>query len=39
MANRLKSVLTQELASLKKMHLDNLIELRYQKFMAMGASD
>ncbi|HAT2075169.1 TPA: acetyl-CoA carboxylase carboxyltransferase subunit alpha [Legionella pneumophila] len=39
MASRLKRLLTSELQSLKKMPLDQLIELRYQKFMAMGACD
>ena len=39
MANRLKRVLTSELQALKKVSLDKLIELRYNKFMAMGACD
>ncbi|HAT1882403.1 TPA: acetyl-CoA carboxylase carboxyltransferase subunit alpha [Legionella pneumophila] len=39
MASRLKRLLTSELQSLKKVPLDQLIELRYQKFMAMGACD
>lgn len=39
MAIRLKAVLISELASLKKIPSDQLIELRYQKFMAMGATD
>lgn len=39
MASRLKRVLTSELQALKKVPLDQLIELRYQKFMAMGACD
>ncbi|MFI4963014.1 MAG: acetyl-CoA carboxylase carboxyltransferase subunit alpha [Legionellales bacterium] len=39
MASRLKSILWTELSSLKKLPLDQLIELRYQKFMAMGACD
>lgn len=39
MAKRLKKVLINELANLKKLPLEQLIELRYQKFMAMGACD
>lgn len=39
MARRLKKILVSELASLKKLSLDKLIEDRYQKFMAMGACD
>lgn len=39
MAERLKRVLTSELFALKKIPVDQLIELRYQKFMAMGACD
>ncbi|HAT1970598.1 TPA: acetyl-CoA carboxylase carboxyltransferase subunit alpha [Legionella pneumophila] len=39
MASRLKRLLTSELQALKKVSLDQLIELRYQKFMAMGACD
>jgi len=39
MANRLKTILANELHSLKKIPLDQLIEHRYQKFMAMGACD
>lgn len=39
MASRLKQVLINELQSLKKLPVDELIELRYQKFMAMGACD
>lgn len=39
MAERLKNVLTGELQELKKLSIDKLIELRYQKFMAMGACD
>ncbi|HAU3710192.1 TPA: acetyl-CoA carboxylase carboxyltransferase subunit alpha [Legionella pneumophila] len=39
MASRLKRLLTSELQALKKVPLDQLIELRYQKFMAMGACD
>lgn len=39
MATRLKKVLTSELQSLKNIPVDQLIEQRYQKFMAMGACD
>ncbi|MGL5742501.1 MAG: acetyl-CoA carboxylase carboxyltransferase subunit alpha [Legionella sp.] len=39
MATRLKDILVRELRDLKKNTLDQLIENRYQKFMAMGASD
>ncbi|HAT1966360.1 TPA: acetyl-CoA carboxylase carboxyltransferase subunit alpha [Legionella pneumophila] len=39
MASRVKRLLTSELQALKKVPLDQLIELRYQKFMAMGACD
>ena len=39
MAKRLKKILASELQALKKIPLDKLIEQRYQKFMAMGASD
>ncbi|HAT8180698.1 TPA: acetyl-CoA carboxylase carboxyltransferase subunit alpha [Legionella pneumophila] len=39
MASRLKRLLTSELQSLKKVPLEPLIELRYQKFMTMGACD
>ena len=39
MAKRLKEALTAELEALKKAPLDELIEQRYQKFMAMGACD
>lgn len=39
MALRLKGLLTTELQALKKIPLDQLIERRYQKFMAMGACD
>lgn len=39
MANRIKRLLTSELLALKKIPLDQLIDLRYQKFMAMGACD
>ncbi|MBA2648858.1 MAG: acetyl-CoA carboxylase carboxyltransferase subunit alpha [Legionella sp.] len=39
MCARLKEILTLELSSLKKIPLDELIEQRYQKFMAMGACD
>lgn len=38
MAHRLKERLINELKSLKKLSKDQLIEGRYQKFMAMGAS-
>jgi len=39
MAIRIKKELVRELQSLKKMSLDELIEVRYKKFMAMGACD
>lgn len=39
MATRLKEILVNELAGLKKISLDRLVELRYQKFLAMGALD
>jgi acetyl-CoA carboxylase carboxyl transferase subunit alpha len=39
MAARLKGILVGELSTLKKVPLDQLVENRYQKFMAMGASD
>lgn len=39
MATRLKNVLINELQALNKLPVDQLIELRYQKFMAMGACD
>ncbi|KTD60747.1 acetyl-CoA carboxylase carboxyltransferase subunit alpha [Legionella shakespearei] len=39
MTTRLKKVLTNELQALKKIPVDQLIEQRYQKFMAMGACD
>ncbi|KTD44727.1 acetyl-CoA carboxylase carboxyltransferase subunit alpha [Legionella parisiensis] len=39
MATRLKEVLVNELSVLKKLSLDQLVEDRYKKFMAMGASD
>jgi acetyl-CoA carboxylase carboxyl transferase subunit alpha len=39
MAGRLKDILLSELAILKKIPLDQLIESRYQKYMAMGATD
>jgi acetyl-CoA carboxylase carboxyl transferase subunit alpha len=39
MAKRLKEVLTVELEALKTLPLDDLIEQRYEKFMAMGACD
>jgi acetyl-CoA carboxylase carboxyl transferase subunit alpha len=38
-AKRIKRVLTTELKALKKIPVDELIEKRYQKFMAMGACD
>ncbi len=38
-AQQVKKVLTSELEQLKKISLDDLIEKRYQKFMAMGACD
>lgn len=37
MASRLKKILTNEIEALKKIPINQLIELRYQKFMAMGA--
>jgi acetyl-CoA carboxylase carboxyl transferase subunit alpha len=37
MAETLKGVLTEELKKLKAVSLDNLLEQRYKKFMAMGA--
>ncbi|EHL32670.1 acetyl-CoA carboxylase carboxyltransferase subunit alpha [Legionella drancourtii] len=37
MSTSLKEVLVNELQSLKKIPVDQLIEKRYQKFMAMGA--
>ncbi|CEG56261.1 acetyl-CoA carboxylase carboxyltransferase subunit alpha [Legionella fallonii] len=37
MALRVKKILLTELHALKKFSVDRLIELRYQKFMAMGA--
>lgn len=39
MAKRLKTLLSNELAALNKVPVDRLIELRYQKFMAMGACE
>ncbi|WP_454781237.1 acetyl-CoA carboxylase carboxyltransferase subunit alpha [Legionella sp. WA2022007384] len=39
MAARLKDLLVNELRTLKKLPLDQLVEKRYQKFMAMGAID
>ncbi|KTD05417.1 acetyl-CoA carboxylase carboxyltransferase subunit alpha [Fluoribacter gormanii] len=39
MAARLKDILVSELRTLKKLSLDQLVENRYQKFMAMGAID
>lgn len=39
MAMRLKKLLVTELNLLQKIPLDQLIEQRYQKFMAMGACD
>jgi acetyl-CoA carboxylase carboxyl transferase subunit alpha len=39
MADRLKAVLTDELHQLQSLPLDELLEQRYRKFMAMGACD
>ncbi|VEG90366.1 acetyl-CoA carboxylase carboxyltransferase subunit alpha [Legionella spiritensis] len=39
MASRLKDVLTKELQSLKHQSMDELLNTRYQKFMAMGACE
>lgn len=39
MAKQLKNVLINELTALKKMPIDQLVELRYQKLMAMGACE
>lgn len=39
MAQRLKKLICTELQALQKVSADKLIELRYQKFMAMGACD
>jgi acetyl-CoA carboxylase carboxyl transferase subunit alpha len=39
MALRLKKVFVKELSALKQLSLDNLVEQRYQKFLAMGASE
>lgn len=39
MSGRIKEILVNELHSLKKTPVDQLIEKRYQKFMAMGACE
>jgi acetyl-CoA carboxylase carboxyl transferase subunit alpha len=39
MSNTLKDTLTKELEHLKSLSLDELLNLRYKKFMAMGACD
>ncbi len=39
MAKQVKNVLTSELNVLKQIPLDELIEMRYQKFMVIGACD
>ncbi|KTC88613.1 acetyl-CoA carboxylase carboxyltransferase subunit alpha [Fluoribacter dumoffii] len=39
MAARLKDILVSELRTLKKLPLEQLVENRYGKFMAMGATD
>lgn len=39
MAETLKAVLTDELHQLKSLSIDELLEQRYKKFMAMGACD
>ncbi|CAM3003392.1 acetyl-CoA carboxylase carboxyltransferase subunit alpha [Legionella worsleiensis] len=39
MTSRLKRILINELQALKGVPLEQLIEMRYQKFMAMGACD
>ncbi len=39
MAARLKEILVNELRTLQKIPVDKLIEMRYQKFMHMGAID
>ncbi|MDX1837980.1 acetyl-CoA carboxylase carboxyltransferase subunit alpha [Legionella taurinensis] len=39
MTSRLKTMLSEELRSLKRLPMDTLLEQRYQKFMAMGACD
>ncbi|KTD30760.1 acetyl-CoA carboxylase carboxyltransferase subunit alpha [Legionella moravica] len=39
MTQRLKKILISELQKLKGIPLEQLIEMRYQKFMAMGACD
>lgn len=38
MATRLKNILIQELLGLKRLSLDELLQQRYDKFMAMGAN-
>lgn len=38
MTSRLKAILVEELYSLKNLSLDQLLQQRYDKFMAMGAS-
>lgn len=39
MTSRLKKILIDELKTLKSLSLDELLRLRYEKFMAMGACD
>jgi acetyl-CoA carboxylase carboxyl transferase subunit alpha len=39
MAERIKKAIIKELKQLQKIPQDELVELRYQKFMAMGACD
>lgn len=39
MTSRLKTILSDELSNLKRLPIDQLLEQRYQKFMAMGACD
>ncbi len=39
MAETLKTVLTDELHKLKSLPVQELLDLRYKKFMAMGACD
>lgn len=39
MTTRLKKILIEELKTLKSLSLDELLRLRYEKFMAMGACD
>lgn len=39
MTSRLKERLTKDLQNLKKLSVDELVKERYEKFMAMGASD